>query len=87
VVPETLTHVPVRRRELIEQEVRLSNMRLLLRGPSFVDIRAIGTVRHRAEVVEYRVEQHRAILGNRLADLEAPVTIPVTGEPGNTVGR
>jgi integrase len=29
----------------------------------------LGTVRHRAEVVEYRVEQHRDKLGERLAAL------------------
>jgi hypothetical protein len=26
----------------------------------------LGTVRHRAEVVEYRVEQHTEVLGDRL---------------------
>lgn len=31
----------------------------------------LGQVRHRAEVVEYRVEQHRATLGDRLKALEA----------------
>jgi integrase len=30
----------------------------------------LGTVRHRAEVVEYRVEQHRTALGDRLEALE-----------------
>jgi integrase len=29
----------------------------------------LGTIRHRAEVVEYRVEQHGAVLGDRLAAL------------------
>ncbi len=31
----------------------------------------LGTVRHRAKVVEYRVAQHRAILRERLAALRA----------------
>jgi integrase len=30
----------------------------------------LGTVRHRAEVVEYRVEQHRERLGERLAAID-----------------
>ncbi len=30
----------------------------------------LGTVRHRSEVVEYRVEQHRTVLGERLEALE-----------------
>ncbi len=31
----------------------------------------LGTVRHRAEVVEYRVEQHTAVLGERLTVLQS----------------
>ena len=31
----------------------------------------LGQVRHRAEVVEYRVEQHLAKLGERVAALQA----------------
>jgi len=31
----------------------------------------LGTVRHRAKVVEYRVAQHRKVLGERLRALEA----------------
>lgn len=31
----------------------------------------LGTVRHRSEVVEYRVDQHAAELGERLAALRA----------------
>jgi len=38
----------------------------------------LGDVRHRAEVVEYRVEQHRGILGRRLTEL--------AGRFGTTVG-
>jgi len=34
----------------------------------------IGDVRHRAEVIEYRVEQHRTILGDRLTGLGASDT-------------
>jgi integrase len=30
----------------------------------------LGSVRHRSEVVEYRVEQHKKVLGNRLQRLE-----------------
>ena len=30
----------------------------------------LGTVRHRAEVVEYRVEQHAKVLGDRLTGLQ-----------------
>ena len=37
----------------------------------------LGTVRHRAEVVEYRVEQHAAILGERLELVRAPF-VPVS---------
>jgi integrase len=41
----------------------------------------LGDVRHRADVVEYRVEQHRAILGDRLSRLDPVVAIPgTTGE-------
>jgi integrase len=44
----------------------------------------LGDVRHRAEVVEYRVEQHRAILGDRLTRLAAFDTVPDTaGEVGS----
>lgn len=31
----------------------------------------LGTIRHRSEVVEYRVEQHRKVLGERLAALQS----------------
>jgi hypothetical protein len=31
----------------------------------------LGTVRHRAKVLEYRVDQHAAILGERLGALRA----------------
>jgi len=31
----------------------------------------LGTVRHRSDVVEYRVEQHRTTLGDRIAALSA----------------
>lgn len=30
----------------------------------------LGTIRHRAEVVEYRVEQHAGALGDRLTGLQ-----------------
>ncbi len=30
----------------------------------------LGTVRHRAEVLEYRVEQHAKVLGDRLTALQ-----------------
>jgi hypothetical protein len=41
----------------------------------------LGDVRHRAEVVEYRVEQHRSILGDRLAALASDdTTIDTAGE-------
>ncbi len=39
----------------------------------------LGQVRHRAEVVEYRVEQHVAKLGERLAALNLGTTIDTTG--------
>ena len=42
----------------------------------------LGQVRHRAEAVEYRVEQHAAKLGERLAALDAEMfgtTIDTTG--------
>jgi hypothetical protein len=42
----------------------------------------LGQVRHRAEVVEYRVEQHLAKLGERLAAVKAGTfgtTIDTTG--------
>jgi len=38
----------------------------------------LGQVRHRAEVVEYRVEQHLAKLGERLAALNLGTTIDTT---------
>jgi hypothetical protein len=38
----------------------------------------LGEVRHRADVVEYRVEQHRTILGDRLTQLDRFDTIPGT---------
>jgi hypothetical protein len=34
----------------------------------------LGTIRHRSEVVEYRVEQHRKALGGRLEALERAAT-------------
>ena len=43
----------------------------------------LGTARHRAEVIEYRMEQHRAILGSRLASLESVVTKVVTATRGS----
>jgi integrase len=48
-------------------------------GQSMVDrvYGHLGTVRHRAGVVEYRVEQHAAILGDRLELLRAPF-VPVS---------
>ena len=33
----------------------------------------LGAVRHRSEVVEYRVEQHEAVLGDRLLSLRKAV--------------
>ena len=30
----------------------------------------LGAIRHRSEVVEYRVENHRDVLGDRLASLQ-----------------
>ena len=39
----------------------------------------LGQVRHRADVVEYRVEQHVAKLGERLAALNLGTTIDTTG--------
>ena len=39
----------------------------------------LGQVRHRAEVVEYRVQQHVAKLGERLAALNLGTTIDTTG--------
>jgi len=33
----------------------------------------LGTIRHRARVLEYRVEQHAAILGDRLGPVEGRV--------------
>ena len=38
----------------------------------------LGEVRHRAEVVEYRVEQHVAKLGDRLARLHFGTTVDTT---------
>lgn len=37
----------------------------------------LGTVRHRTEVVEYRVEQHAAALADRLSSLEGSRKAPV----------
>lgn len=39
----------------------------------------LGEIRHRAAVVEYRVEQHRAKLGERLTALCAIVTAQTAG--------
>src|SRR2546425_13076484 len=39
----------------------------------------LGQVRHRADAVEYRVEQHAAKLGERLAALNLGTTIDTTG--------
>ncbi len=39
----------------------------------------LGQVRHRAEAVEYRVEQHLAKLGERLPALNLGTTIDTTG--------
>ena len=39
----------------------------------------LGQVRHRAEVVEYRVEQHVAKLGERLAALNLGTSSDTTG--------
>jgi integrase len=36
----------------------------------------LGQVRHRAEVVEYRVEQHAAKLGDRLRAIQRPTVAP-----------
>ncbi|HXL16996.1 MAG TPA: hypothetical protein VN961_05685, partial [Streptosporangiaceae bacterium] len=42
----------------------------------------LGMIRHRSEVVEYRVEQHAATLGDRLTAVQAlPRTLPERGEP------
>jgi integrase len=51
-------------------------------GQSMVDrvYSHLGTVRHRSDVVEYRIEQHAAILGDRLDLLRTPVVpVSVTG--------
>ena len=39
----------------------------------------LGTVRHRSEVVEYRLEQHAGVLAERLAKLGFVTTIVTTG--------
>lgn len=42
----------------------------------------LGTVRHRVEVVEYRAEQHRAIVGSRLdAIVAADTAVDTAGAP------
>lgn len=38
----------------------------------------LGTIRHRTEAVEYRIEQHEATLRDRLAALALTVTATVT---------
>jgi integrase len=38
----------------------------------------LGTVRHRSEVVEYRVENHREVLGDRLTAL-TDSSVPFSG--------
>jgi integrase len=50
----------------------------------------LGDTRHRAEAVEYRVEQHAEVLGDRLRRLHARadvVTIPVTTQGTNSLPR
>ncbi len=42
----------------------------------------LGQVRHRSEVVEYRVEQHRTVLGDRLAALRFGTAIGTTPSAG-----
>jgi hypothetical protein len=37
----------------------------------------LGVVRHRSEVVEYRLEQHEAVLGDRLPSLRNAVPAAV----------
>jgi len=44
----------------------------------------LGTVRHRSDVVEYRAEQHREALGERLEALRAFVTTTVTATSPST---
>jgi hypothetical protein len=39
----------------------------------------LGTMRHRSEVVEYRIEQHAGVLADRLARLGFVTTIVTTG--------
>ena len=39
----------------------------------------LGTMRHRSEVVEYRIEQHATVLADRLARLGFVTTIVTTG--------
>ena len=39
----------------------------------------LGTMRHRSEVVEYRIEQHVSVLADRLARLGFVTTIVTTG--------
>ena len=48
----------------------------------------LGTVRHRAEAVEYLVEQHKATLGERLSALQPaphllPLSLPRANRPSN----
>jgi len=47
----------------------------------------LGEVRHRAEVIEYRVEQHRATLGDRLTGLGASDTAAGTAAEAEIVSR
>jgi integrase len=50
--------------------------------------RHLGDVRHRAEAVEYRVEQHAPILGDRLGELERRFGTTVdTTKPADSVSR
>ena len=44
----------------------------------------LGTVRHRSDVVEYRADQHREVLGERLEALRAFVTTTVTATSPST---
>ena len=45
----------------------------------------LGDVRHRADVVEYRIEQYRGILGDRVSRLDPFVTVPGTAGEGGVV--
>jgi len=42
----------------------------------------LGQIRHRSEVVEYRVGQHQQVLGDRLAALGFGTTIGTTPSAG-----